>query len=179
MFIKESIKRHYPEKETLRGNSSVEDPRYLFFLDLNVFVIFCFELFFLFCHLCSEKFSWKDLVLQTRNGSQGCYGAVLYVWLFAIYLDKLICCLPGGLFTYHELSSQNLSQKRLCYSKSHCWCYVLTWMMVKARYRLNLFVIWLFEDFVEGYHDEWYAPWKTKCSCHFSINMKEKNDEDQ
>lgn len=47
VFIKECIKRHHKEKETLKGSSSVEEPKQLFFLGLNLFM-FCFELIFFF-----------------------------------------------------------------------------------------------------------------------------------
>lgn len=158
--IKENIERHH--LENLIRCSSVEECKHLFFLGLNLFTVFwgffVWLLLLLFCHLYSEKFSWKHLSAQTSNGTVSCSSSCLGFWKLAVQLvERWVWD-----FACHKLSSQNSSQKILCYSKSHCWCFMSAWMMVKDRYQLNHFVICLFENFPEWSHGKWFAPLNTK-----------------
>lgn len=119
--------------------------------------VFVWLLLLLFCHLCSEKFSWKHLAPQTGNGIESCSSCLGFRKL-SVHLVE------GGVWVFacHKLNSQNLSQKMLCYPRPHCCCFISTWILANDRYQINHFVIWLFENFTEWSRGEWFAPLNTK-----------------
>lgn len=88
MFIKDNIKRHHQEKESVKGRSSMEELKHLSFFRLEFNIMFWFELFFFFHFPFSLNFPERIKLLKLGIGLKAVTELLPQIWLLASYLYR-------------------------------------------------------------------------------------------